>query len=76
MAHVTCKSLKCNWFLLLCLTMHNCIYFESLSDFDLIQATEDNTTKSTKVRSIVCSDCDGNGKWKCWVLISSYYDLL
>ena len=35
--------------------------FQSLK----VKATEDNTTKSTKVRSIVCSDCDGNGAKSC-----------
>lgn len=57
MAHVACT------FLLLCLTIHNCVSFESLSDFYLMQATEDDT-KKTKSKTIVCSDCDGNGKWK------------
>ena len=45
------------------------------SDLDLIQATDDNS-QSMKVKSIVCSDCDGNGKWKCKFNCLFYVDLL
>lgn len=38
---------------------------ESGFDFDLMQATTGDSTPATKVRSIVCPDCDGNGKSKC-----------
>jgi len=37
------------------------MYFESISDFYVMQATEDDS-KKTKARSIVCPDCEGNGK--------------
>ncbi|XP_028190478.1 uncharacterized protein LOC114376513 isoform X2 [Glycine soja] len=33
--------------------------------FQSLKATEDKTTQSKTIRSIVCSDCDGNGAKSC-----------
>ena len=44
------------------LAMHLELKVETLSDVNLMQAADGNP--STKTKSIVCPDCEGNGKCK------------
>uniref|UniRef100_A0A5B7C656 Uncharacterized protein n=1 Tax=Davidia involucrata TaxID=16924 RepID=A0A5B7C656_DAVIN len=39
--------------------------------FQSLMAKATDSNQRTKPNSIVCSDCDGNGKWNDWSLVTS-----